>query len=164
MGRHFDVPRPGFQIGPMLKGISAQISPELLWALASMGHGDDVVVVDSNFPAASVATFTTWRKPIYLSGLNSPQSVRALLSLLPLDTFVPDPLRRMEVVGKPDEILEIHREALEVAIEMEGRPLTLVPVERFAFYELAKRSFAIVQAAELRPYGCFALKKGIINR
>ena len=148
----------------MLKGISVLISPELLGALASMGHGDDIVVVDSNFPASSVAASTVLRKPIQLPGLNSPAAVRAILSLLPLDTFVPDPFKRMEVVGNPGEVLEIHREALAAAIEMEGRPLTLASVERFAFYELAKRSFAIVQAAETRPYGCFVLKKGIIIR
>ena len=128
-----------------------------------MGHGDDLVVVDCNFPAEAVASQTISKRLIQMPGLNSPEAVRTILSLLPLDTFVDDPLKRMEVVGNPAEILNIHRETLAAAVEMEGRPLTLTPVERFAFYELAKRSFAVVRTAEIRPYGCFILRKGVIN-
>jgi L-fucose mutarotase len=146
----------------MLKGISKHISTDLLWVLSSMGHGDDVVVVDTNFPATSVARQTASGKLVLMPGIDTPRTVGLILSLMPLDTFVDDPFKRMEVVGKPDEILDIHKETLAAAEAAEGKKLTLTPVERYAFYEVAKRSFAIVRAGEARPYGCFILKKGVI--
>lgn len=146
----------------MLKGISKHINSELLWVLSAMGHGDDIVVVDSNFPAASVAMKTVSGKLVHMSGLNSPQTVGAVLSLIPLDSFVDDPFRRMEVVGKPNEVLKIHQEALAEAEKAEGGKVKLGSVERFAFYEEAKKAFAVVRAAEDRPYGCFLIKKGVI--
>ena len=99
----------------MLKHISSIISPDLLWLLASMGHGDDLVLVDRNFPALQVAKQTSTGRLIELPGLNIPQATRAILSLMPLDHFVEEPVTRMRVVDDPDSILEMQREVIEIA-------------------------------------------------
>jgi L-fucose mutarotase len=88
----------------MLKNISSVISPDLLWLLASMGHGDDLVLVDRNFPAIQVAKQTSTGRLIELPGLNIPQATRAILSLMPLDHFVEEPVTRMRVVDDPDSL------------------------------------------------------------
>jgi L-fucose mutarotase len=147
---------------PMLKTISRHISAELLWVLASMGHGDDLVVVDTNFPSQSVACQTALGKLIQMSGLNTPETIRAILALFPLDSYVDFPVRRMEVVGKPNEILEIHKQVQAVVDEAEGKPWPMGQLERHKFYEEAKKAYAVVRAGEGRPYGCFLLKKGVI--
>ena len=123
----------------MLKNISSVISPDLLWLLASMGHGDDLVLVDRNFPALQVAKQTSTGRLIELPGLNIPQATRAILSLMPLDDFVEDPVTRMKVVGDPDSLLEIQREVIEIAREAEGRELKMGALERFAFYQAASK-------------------------
>jgi L-fucose mutarotase len=102
----------------MLKNISSVISPDLLWLLASMGHGEDLVLVDRNFPAILVAKQTSTGRLIELPGLNIPEATRAILSLMPLDHFVEEPVTRMRVVDDPDCLLEIQREVIEIA----GRP------------------------------------------
>jgi L-fucose mutarotase len=146
----------------MLKGISKHVSTELLWILASMGHGDDLIVVDTNFPAQSVANQTVSGTLVEMPGFSTPEAIRVILGLYPLDSFVPDPVKRMEVVGKPDEILEIHKETQKVIDEAEGKHLPMAQLERYAFYEAAKKSYAVVRTGEGRPYGCFILKKGVI--
>src|SRR5271166_6439646 len=103
----------------MLKNISSVISPDLLWLLASMGHGDDLVLVDRNFPAVQIAKQTSTGRLIELAGLNIPQATRAILSLMPLDGFVEAPITRMRVVNGPDILLGIQKEVLDVACEME---------------------------------------------
>jgi L-fucose mutarotase len=146
----------------MLKGISKHVSTDLLWVLASMGHGDDLIVVDTNFPAQSVANQTVSGKLVDMPGFNTQDAIRVILSLYPLDTFVDDAVKRMEVVGKPDEILDIHKEVQAVIDEAEGKHWPMKSLERFAFYEAAKKSYAVVRTGEGRPYGCFILKKGVI--
>jgi L-fucose mutarotase len=93
----------------MLKNISSVISPDLLWLLASMGHGDDLVICDRNFPAIQVAKQTSTGRLIEFPGLNIPQATRAILSLMPLDHFVEEPVTRMRVVDDPDTLLEMQR-------------------------------------------------------
>ena len=88
----------------MLKNISSVISPDLLWLLASMGHGEDLVLVDRNFPAIQVAKQTSTGRLIELAGLNIPQATRAILSLMPLDHFVEEPVTRMRVVDDPNVV------------------------------------------------------------
>ncbi|HEY5744394.1 MAG TPA: RbsD/FucU domain-containing protein, partial [Terrimicrobiaceae bacterium] len=97
-----------------------------------------------------------------LPGLNIPQAARAILSLMPLDDFVDEPVIRMKVVDDPDRFLEIHSEVIEIAREAEGREVKMGAVERFAFYELASKGAGVVRTAESRPYGCFLLKMGVI--
>ena len=147
----------------MLKNISSVISPDLLWLLASMGHGDDLVLVDRNFPALQVAKQTSTGRLIELAGLNIPQATRAILSLMPLDHFVEDPVTRMLVVDDPERVLEMQKEVLGIACEAEGRQLKMGALERFAFYEMASKGAAVVRTSEFRPYGCFLLKMGVID-
>lgn len=146
----------------MLKNIDPTLSPDLLQVLAAMGHGDDIVVVDANFPADSVARQTVTGKLIRLDGVDAVQAVSAILSVFPLDSFVEAPARRMEIVGAPDEIPEVQQEVQREIDDAEGQPLPMASVERFAFYEEAKKAYAVVATTEGRAYGCFMLKKGVI--
>lgn len=146
----------------MLKNIASTISPDLLWCLASMGHADRLVLVDRNFPAVEVAKHTSTGRLIELPGLDIPQAARAILSLMPLDDFVPDPVARMQVVGDPGALLPMQAEVHAIAREMEGRDVGMEALERFAFYEAAKRGFAVVRTSEFRPYGCFLFQMGVI--
>jgi L-fucose mutarotase len=147
----------------MLKNISSVISPDLLWLLASMGHGEELVLVDRNFPAMEVAKRTSTGRLIELAGLNIPQATRAILSLMPLDNFVEEPVTRMLVVDDPGRVLEMQTEVLRIACEAEGRELKMGALERFAFYEMASKGAAVVRTSEFRPYGCFLLKMGVID-
>ncbi len=146
----------------MLKGHSPLLNAELLWILASMGHGDDLALVDRNFPAASTAKATNSGRLVRLDGADCTQAAEAILTLFPLDSFVTTPLVYMEVVGKPDEFLEVHREVKAAAEHAEGRGIAIASLERYAFYERAGQAFAVVQTSEARPYGCFLLRKGVV--
>ncbi len=145
----------------MLKGIDPVLSPDLLWVLASMGHGDDLALVDSNHPAETIARATTSGRLVRLPGIAIDRAAQAILSVFPLDTFVDDPLRRMQVVGNPDEVPLIQQEIAGVAAAA-GFKGNIAGIERFAFYDAAKKAFAVVQAGDPRPYGCFLLRKGVI--
>lgn len=146
----------------MLKGLDPLLDAELLHLLAAMGHGDDLALVDRNFPADSVARATVTGRLVRQDGVDTTAMARAILSLFPLDSFVEAPVRRMEVVGEPGTLLEVHRDLQRVANEAEGREVAMASLERFAFYEAAKRAYAVVATAESRPYGCFILKKGVV--
>ena len=146
----------------MLKTIHPLIGSELLAILAEMGHGDDLVIADRNFPAESVASSTVSGQCVQLAGVDTTEAARAILTLLPLDSFVDAPVRRMAVVGEPDAVLEVHSAMQEVIDAAEGHAVTIEAVERFAFYEAARDAYAVVQTSEARPYGCFILKKGVI--
>lgn len=146
----------------MLKNLDPVLSADLLWILAAMGHGDDLALVDANHPAETIAAATTSGRLIRLPGLTMERAARAILSVLPIDDFEPDPLRRMLVVGDAATI-----PAVQAAVQREidaalGRPAPLAGIERFAFYEAARRAFAVVQVGDPRPYGCFLLRKGVI--
>jgi L-fucose mutarotase len=146
----------------MLKGLDPVLSPDLLWILAAMGHGDDLALVDANHPAERIARACTSQELVRLPGLTMARTARAILSVLPLDDFVPDPVRRMEVVGDPSAIPEVQRAVQDEIDAAAGRPLPLAGLERFAFYEAAALSFAVIQVGDPRPYGCFLLRKGVI--
>jgi len=146
----------------VLKGISSILTADLLWILGAMGHGDDLALVDRNFPAASIAAATISGKLVQLSGLDTTQAAQAILTLFPLDGFVEAPIRYMEAVGGPKESLAVHRDMEKLARAAEGNAVSLAGLERHAFYEAAAGSYAVVQTGEARPYGCFLLKKGVI--
>lgn len=146
----------------MLKKISPLITAELLTVLAEMGHGDDLVLVDRNFPGVSVAASTVSGQCVQLAGVDTTQAARAILELFPVDTFVDVPVRRMAVVGEPDAVLDVHSDMQHALDEAEGRAVTVEAIDRFAFYEAARHAFAVVQTTEARPYGCFILKKGVV--
>lgn len=147
----------------MLKGIDQRLSAEIVHVLMLMGHGDDLVLCDVNHPAATIAAETTYGRLIDMAGCDLPTAARAILSLMPLDSFVPAPLRRMQVVGDPTADRPIFARMQAVADSAEGRAVGMEALERFAFYEAAKRSFAIIRTADSGPYGCFILKKGVVD-
>ena len=147
----------------MLKGIDQRLSAEVVHILMLMGHGDDLVICDVNHPAATIAAETTYGRLVDMAGCDIPTAARAILSLMPLDTFVPAPVSRMQVVGNPDGVVPIFARMQAVVDAAEGRAVTVQALERFAFYEAAKRSFAIIRTADSGPYGCFILKKGVVN-
>ncbi len=145
----------------MLKGIDPLLTPELLRVLAEMGHGDEIVVADANFTAASLGQGKTI---IALPGAGVQRAAEALLSLLPLDAAVARPVAYMQVSDTPDG----YRSALQRAVigDLEARgwasSAQCEAIERFAFYERVRRAFAIVQTGELQPYANFIFKKGVI--
>jgi L-fucose mutarotase len=146
----------------MLKNIPSVLSPDLLWCLASMGHGERLVLVDRNFPAHEVAQHTSTKRLIELPGLDIPQATRAILSVMPLDDFIPAPVSRMQVVGDPEKLLPMQGEVHAIARDCEGRDVGMEALERFDFYEAAKRGFCVVRTSEFRPYGCFLFTMGVI--
>lgn len=145
---------------PMLKNISPLLTPDALHALASMGHGDDVAIVDANFPAARLAQAGSGRL-VQLSGVTAPEVLEAVLQLLPLDNFVPDAAWTMQVVGDaqatPEPIAEFAA-ALAQAGEKPAQTL-----DRFAFYAQAQAAFVILRTGEQRKYGNILLRKGVIS-
>lgn len=146
----------------MLKRIDPILNADVLHALKSMGHGDDLILADMNFPSDSVARETVLGTLLRLENVTAARAVRAVLSLMPLDSFVEHPALRMEVVGQPDEIPPVQAEVQAEIDAAEGRPMPMGSIERFAFYERAKRSYAVIQTGERRFYGCFILKKGVL--
>ncbi|WP_134678642.1 RbsD/FucU family protein [Paracoccus ravus] len=142
----------------MLKGINPNISPELLYVLAQMGHGDDLAIVDRNFPAAAIARGLAYDRVLTI-GTRLQGTVGLVTSLLPLDTFVSAAATSMQVVGDPDTIPEPIQEIIPI-IEKAGS--SLQSVDRFGFYDFARGSFAILQTMDTRLYSNVILKKGVI--
>lgn len=147
----------------MLKGIDQRLSAEVVHVLMLMGHGDDLVICDVNHPAASIAADTTYGRLVDMAGCDIPTAARAILSLMPLDTFVPAPVTRMQVVGNPDGVVPVFARMQAVIDAAEGRAVAMQAVERFDFYAAARRAFAIIRTADSGPYGCFILKKGVVD-
>jgi L-fucose mutarotase len=145
----------------MLKGINPLLNADVLQALRAMGHGDDLIIADTNFPADSVARQTVLGR---LLRIDAPAAdvVKAVLSLYPLDTFVDDAAARMEIVGKPDEIPPVQKEVQKRIDKAEGKAWPMISVERYAFYERAKKAYCVIQTGERRFYGCFAFRKGVV--
>ena len=146
----------------MLKGIDNRLNAEVLGCLRAMGHGDVLILADTNFPAEAVARATVTGRVLRMENLTAAQAANAILSVLPLDTFVEDFAGRMEVVGAPDQVPAVQVEVQAEIDRAEGRPRPMVAVERFAFYDLARQSFAVIQTGERRFYGCFMFRKGVI--
>lgn len=138
----------------MLIGINTLLTPDLLHALAAMGHGDSIALVDANYPA------TRGRRTLDLAGANVVQALRAVLSLLPLDSFIPNPAQVMQVVGDPAAVPPVVGEINEVLSAGGGKPA--LAIERFAFYGAAADAYAIVRTAERRFYGNVILTKGVV--
>ena len=141
----------------MLKNIPPILGPELLYTLRAMGHGDEIAIVDANFPGDSSGPTL-----IRLDGLSATEVLEAVLTVMPLDTFVDEQAIGMEVVGDPKKREATHKEFDKIVKKHEpGMKLTLL--ERFAFYDRVEGAYAIVQTGERRLYGNILLKKGIIR-
>lgn len=146
----------------MLKGISPLLNADVLYALKAMGHGDYLILSDLNFPSDSVAQQTTYGSLLRMENTTSAQAVEAILSLMPLDSFIDNAAQRMEVVGAPDEIPDVQKEVQAAIDAAEGKHWPLVGVERYEFYDVAKKAYCVIQTGERRFYGCFILTKGVI--
>ncbi|HEY1608396.1 MAG TPA: RbsD/FucU domain-containing protein [Paraburkholderia sp.] len=146
----------------MLKNLDPLLNADVLQALRAMGHGDELVVCDANFPADSVARATVLGKLLRIDGADAPRAVRAILSVLPLDTFVEAPAMRMEVVGEPATIPAVQREAQSEVDAAEGRAVPFAPIERHAFYARARKAYCVIATGEARGYGCFVFTKGVL--
>ena len=145
----------------MLKGINPLLNADVLRALRAMGHGDDLIISDTNFPADSVARETALGELLRIDG-SAAEVAAAVLSVMPLDTFVDDSAARMEIVGSPDEIPPVQQEVQQAIDVAEGKSWPMISIERFAFYERAKKAYCVIQTGERRFYGCFAFRKGVI--
>lgn len=146
----------------MLKGIDPRLNAEVLACLRAMGHGDVLIVADTNFPADSVARATVTGRLLRMENLTAAQAVGAILSVLPLDTFVDDFAGRMEMTGAPTEIPPVQAEVQAEIDRAEGRSRPMVGIERFAFYDFARTAYAVIQTGERRFWGCFTFRKGVI--
>jgi L-fucose mutarotase len=140
----------------MLKGISPILSPDLLKLLCEMGHGDEIVLADSNFPGVSLG-----RRVARADGLSVSVLLDAILPLFPLDTYA-DPLIMMQVVPGNSFDPAVEADYVRVARQHDAGAATPIRVERYAFYERARAAFAIVMTGETRTYGNLILKKGVI--
>jgi L-fucose mutarotase len=141
----------------MLKRIPPILSPELLLMIAEMGHGDELVLADANFPAVANA-----RRLARADGHGVPVVLEAILQLFPLDGFVEQPAAVMRRVDQPDQPAPIWTDFQRLLDGAEGRHISVERVERFAFYERAKKAFGIVATGETALYGNLIIKKGVI--
>jgi L-fucose mutarotase len=148
----------------VLKSLDPLLNADVLYALRAMGHGDDLVICDANFPADSLARQSVLGKLLRIDGVSASRATRAILSVMALDGFVDKPAGRMEVVGKPNEIPPVQVE-VQLEIDMaEGRSWPMASYERFAFYDLAKQAYCVIMTGEMRGYGCFVFKKGVVQQ
>lgn len=145
----------------MLKNINPLLNADVLRALRAMGHGDDLIIADTNFPADSVARQTTLGEVLRIDR-PAAEVAEAVLSVYPLDSFVDDAAARMEIVGSPDELPAVQTEVQKVINEAEGKAWPMISIERYAFYERAKKAYCVIQTGERRFYGCFAFRKGVV--
>ena len=145
----------------MLKGISPLLNADVLHVLRAMGHGDDLIIADTNFPSDSVARQTVYGKLLRIDA-SAADVIKAVLSVMPIDTFVNDAAARMEVVDEPETILPVMSEVQEQVSVVSG-PNPMLPIERFSFYDRSKKAYAVIQTGERRFYGCFAFRKGVIG-
>lgn len=139
----------------MLKNINPLLTGSLLEVLADMGHGDDLVIVDANYPAQ-----TSGVQVIDLPGISATDVAEAVLSLLPLDDFVEYPAAVMEA---PNDTPAIFGEFEAIIEKAEGRKISVEPIERFAFYDRASAAYAVIRSGEKRLYGNIIFKKGVIR-
>jgi L-fucose mutarotase len=146
----------------MLKNLDNRLNAEVLYALRAMGHGDTLVIADTNFPSDSIARQTVLGDLLRMDNLTCAQAVEAVLSVLPLDTFVEDFAARMEVVGAPNQIEPVQAEVQAMIDAAEGRPRKMISIERYEFYDRARSAYAVIQTGERRFYGCFIFRKGVI--
>jgi L-fucose mutarotase len=146
----------------MLKGLDPRLNAEVLYALRAMGHGDMLIIADTNFPSDSIARQTVTGDLLRMDNLTAGEAAEAILSVLPLDTFVDDFAGRMEIVGNPGEVPPVQTDVQKAIDAAEGQSRPMVGIERFAFYDMAKQAYAVIQTGERRFYGCFMFRKGVI--
>ena len=142
----------------MLINIDPILSPDVLSTLREMGHGDKLILCDSNFPA-----YSNNSRVHRIDGVDAARAAKAILSVFPLDSFIESPIQRMEIDGHPGEINEVHQELMEVTKKIAGEHWKVSSIKRFKFYEEAKKAYAIITTNETRPFGCFIFTKGVVK-
>ena len=142
----------------MLKGIPSVLSPELLKVLMEMGHGDEIVIADGNFPAASIA-----QRLIRLDGHGVPEILGAVMNFFPLDTYTDKPVGLMQVVPGDDVKPMIWDEYRDIINSYEPENCKIDFIERFEFYERARKAYAVVATGETAIYANILLKKGVVK-
>ena len=148
----------GPRLHAMLKGLHPLLTADLLHAMAAMGHGDALAIVDANFPAMSLGP-----RVIPLPGASSPEALAAVLTVFPLDTFEQPAAFTMQVVGEPDAVPEAVADFAGVFSDRGLAEFEIGSLERYAFYERSRAAYALVHTGELRPYGNILLVKGVVN-
>jgi L-fucose mutarotase len=141
----------------MLKGIPPILGPDLLHILRAMGHGDEILIADANYPAEGAGP-----EVVRLDGVSASEALDAILTVMPLDDFVDDQAFAMEVIGDPKKREPTHRD-YEKILKRHEPTMKLALIERFAFYDRVHGAYAIVQTGERRLYGNILLKKGVIR-
>ena len=146
----------------MLKNLDPALNADVLHALRSMGHGDTLVLADTNFPSDSIARQTVLGKALRIDNVSAARAMQAILSVLPLDTPLQPSVGRMEIMGDPETIPEIQQEVQAQIDAAEGQSAPMYGIERFAFYEKAKQAYCVIATGETRFYGCFLLTNGVV--
>ncbi len=146
----------------MLIGIDPETTPDLLHCLAQMGHGDEIAVVDANYPAVATAAFCTHTAVLRYPGHDAPQVIDIITKLMPIDPFHDYAALRMQVDNAPDDMNAAHTAVWDILNARKPQDAALSSLSRQEFYAQARRSFAVVQCQEARPFGCFILRKGVI--
>lgn len=141
----------------MLKGIPSILPPELLKVLMEMGHGDEIVISDGNFPGASIA-----RRLVRCDGHNVPELLDAVLKFFPLDPYVTAPVALMQIVPGDKVETPIWDEYRKIIKKYEPVSNSIENIERFAFYERASKAYAVVTTGEKALYANIILKKGVV--
>lgn len=141
----------------MLKNVDPLLTPDLLAILRSMGHGDEIILVDQNFPAASVAG-----RLVDLSGARLDAVTTAVMSVIPVDVSIEPAVFRVGAVGDESTVLPVHAEFQGIVDAAEGREVPVGVLDRFAFYERAREAFAVILTGDERAYGCFLVTKGVV--
>jgi L-fucose mutarotase len=142
----------------VLKNIDPVLGPELLWILAAMGHGDELAVVDANYPARGLHS-----RCVEIPAIDTGRALTAISTLFPIDDFVTPAVWHMTPDGEPGARFEVHERAGAILQAAEGRPVLLAPLERSAFYARARAAFAAVVTTDDAPYACFLLTKGVVR-
>ena len=148
----------------MLKSLDPLLNADVLYALRAMGHGDELILCDTNFPADSVAKQTVHGKLLRIDGVSAARVAKAVLSVMPLDSFVDKPAGRMEIVGKPTEIPPVQAEVQAEIDKAEGRSWPMGSIERFAFYEMAKKAYCVIQTGETRFTAASCSRRALFHR
>ncbi len=146
----------------MLIGIDPHMPADLLDCLMRMGHGDEIVVADANFPTTSTAAHTNWGEVISLPAFSAPRAIELITTVMPLDGLSDYCALRMEIDNAPDEMGEVHRQAFGIIDTVKPEGAVVTSLERQDFYVQAKHAFAVVATSDMRPFGCFILRKGVI--
>ena len=146
----------------MLKNLDPLLHADILHTLRAMGHGDEIAICDANFPAESVAEHTVVGRALRIDGADSARVVRAVLSVLPLDTFVDTPRGGWKSSAMRRRCRPCSAKCRPRSTARKGARCRFAGIDRFAFYERAQQAYAVIVTGELRGYGCFIFKKGVL--